>query len=171
MTFEAKFDFFFSLFVMKVHPGTNLDEEDDAFPAPSSAPTVVEIEQNFYTKRKVLKNYEYPPFESVSCKCPHCAHEGISLLVQVQEEATAKYKKRACFAFPFWFLIFGEPSCLQCLFDGQRRPASSWRAIYVWPYVFRHVYLHDTSFVLAVFLYVETQTRYLFIFAWNVDSR
>ncbi|CBY42669.1 unnamed protein product, partial [Oikopleura dioica] len=95
-------------FVMKVHPGTNLDEEDDAFPAPSSAPTVVEIEQNIYTKRKVLKNYEYPQFESVSCKCPHCAHEGISLLVQVQEEATAKYKKIACFAFPFWFLIFGS---------------------------------------------------------------
>ena len=38
---------------MKVHPGTNLDEEDDAFPAPSSA--VVEIEQNIYTKRNVLK--------------------------------------------------------------------------------------------------------------------
>ena len=109
---------------MKVHPGTNLDEENDAFPAPSSAPTVVEIEQNIYTKRKVLKNDEYPRFESVSCKCPHCAHEvnfynfykeikeklikGISLLVQVQEEATAKYKKRACFAFPFWFLIFGS---------------------------------------------------------------
>ena len=33
--------------------------------------------------------------------------KGISLLVQVQEEATAKYKKMACFAFPFWFLIFG----------------------------------------------------------------
>ena len=60
---------------MKVHPGTNLDEENDAFPAPSSAPTVVEIEQNIYTKRKVLKNYEYPRLESVSCKCPHCAHE------------------------------------------------------------------------------------------------
>ena len=89
MTFEAKFDFFFSLeftilkiffskevqFVMKVHPGTNLDEEDDAFPAPSSAPTVVEIEQNIYTKRNILKNDEYPRFESVSCKCPHCAHE------------------------------------------------------------------------------------------------
>ncbi|CBY13206.1 unnamed protein product [Oikopleura dioica] len=107
---------------MKVHPGTNLDEEDDAFPAPSSAPTVVEIEQNFYTKRKVLKNYEYPRFDSVSCKCPHCAHEGISLLVQVQEEATAKYKKRACFAFPFWFLIFGSLLVYNAYLIGKEGP-------------------------------------------------
>ena len=32
----------------------------------------------------------------------------MSLLVQVQEEATAKYKKIASFAFPFLNLIFGS---------------------------------------------------------------
>ena len=32
----------------------------------------------------------------------------MSLLVQVQEEATAKYKKIASFAFPFLILIFAS---------------------------------------------------------------